>query len=120
LSGKLWPKVSVIWLNYNSIHAIDIAFKSLEAVANLNYPNFELIIVDNGSTDGSAQIIEKIVYEKLRSKMNVKFVRLKRNLGFTGGNNIGYRLKDPDSKYIMLTHNDVIPYPKSLRLLVEF
>ncbi|MEM0057684.1 MAG: glycosyltransferase family A protein [Candidatus Bathyarchaeia archaeon] len=65
------PKVSVFWINYNSIHVIDIIKKSLSALLRLEYPNYELIIVDNGSTDGSLRVIEKHIkiYKKKRMKI---------------------------------------------------
>jgi glycosyltransferase involved in cell wall biosynthesis len=68
-----WPKISIIWLNYNSSRILPIVLKSLESIINLNYPSskFELIVVDNGSTDGS--------FEKLRSLLPEK-VPLRRRL----------------------------------------
>jgi glycosyltransferase involved in cell wall biosynthesis len=50
-----WPKVSIIWLNYNSSGILPIVLRSLESISDLEYPSdrFELIVVDNGSTDDS-------------------------------------------------------------------
>ncbi|MCY0867612.1 MAG: glycosyltransferase family 2 protein [Desulfurococcus sp.] len=96
---------------------LDIVKKSLEAVAELDYPNYEVIIVDNGSTDGSYQEVKNIA-EKL--PVDKKVIRLERNLGFTGGNNIAYKARDPGSKYVVLLNNDAIPLQSSLRELVEY
>ena len=52
------PLVSVFWLNYNSMHVMNIVKESLEAVLCLDYPNFEVIVVDNNST-GGREAIEK-------------------------------------------------------------
>lgn len=112
------PKASVLWVNYNSMPIIDIALKSLSAVDELDYPNLELVIVDNGSTDGSFEAIRDFA-SKLRN-VRVKIHRNERNLGFTGGNNVAYRLADKDSEYIVLLNNDAIPYPGSLREIVEY
>ena len=40
------PKVSIIWLNYNSMRFIEIVKESLLALGDLNYDNYEVIIVD--------------------------------------------------------------------------
>lgn len=51
--------------------------------------------------------------------LKLKIIKLKRNLGFTGGNNVAYRARNPDSKYVVLLNNDAVPYPDGLRNLVE-
>jgi glycosyltransferase involved in cell wall biosynthesis len=53
--------ISIIWLNYNSKPILDLAKRSLESVLTLDYPSYETIIVDNGSTDGSGQDLLSIV-----------------------------------------------------------
>jgi glycosyltransferase involved in cell wall biosynthesis len=58
------PKVSIIWLNYNSWSNIDIVKFSLESCLNLDYPNYEVIVVDNGSTDGSFETVKEIAEKK--------------------------------------------------------
>ena len=57
----MWPRVSITWLNYNSSRIIDLVLKSLEAVVNLDYPSdrYELIVIVNGSTDGSFEAVKK-------------------------------------------------------------
>jgi len=110
------PKVSIIWLNYNSASNLDIVKSSIENSLNLDYPNYEVIVVDNGSTDGSFEVIRQIA----EKKDNCKVIKLEKNLGFCGGNNVGYRARDPDSKYVVLLNNDCIPEEDSLLKLVEF
>jgi GT2 family glycosyltransferase len=92
--------------------------QSLKSIADLDYPSdrYELIVVDNGSTDGSFEKIKGFLEGKSFRK---KIIRLERNLGFTGGSNVGFRARDPDSKYIVLLNNDAIPFRHSLRELVE-
>ena len=111
--------VSIIWLNYNSRGIIDLVLRSLEAVFELDYPEdrYEVIVVDNGSNDGSFETIKDFV-EK-RSGARKKIVRLERNLGFTGGNNAGFRARDVDARYVVLLNNDAVPTKDSLRNLVE-
>jgi len=112
----LIPKVSILWVNYNSLSFINLALESLQAVKDLDYPNYELIVVDNGSVDGSFEIIKKFLNE---SNIKSKLIRLNRNLGFTGGNNVAYAARDPNSKYVVLLNSDAVPRRDSLRRLVE-
>jgi len=108
--------VSILWVNYNSLSFINLALESLQAIRDLDYPNYELIVVDNGSVDDSFDIIKKFVNENnIRSKL----IRLHRNLGFTGGNNVAYAARDPNSKYVVLLNSDAVPRKNSLSQLVE-
>ena len=109
------PKVSVVWVNYNSMGFIDIALASLKSLAELDYPAYEVIIVDNHSTDGSFERVKQYAERK-----RFKVYRTERNVGFTGGNNLGFRLRDKDSKYVVLVNNDAIVYPESLREILEW
>jgi GT2 family glycosyltransferase len=113
-----YPKVSIFWLNYNSMRIKDIVLSSLESVCKLSYPNFELIIVDNGSRDGSYEMIKRFL-NTINVNTHIKLIRLRRNVGFTGGNNIAYKFMDPQSKYFVLLNNDAIVYPDSISKLVE-
>ena len=116
----MWPKVSIIWLNHNSMKIINAVLESLKAIADLDYPNdrYELIVVDNGSTDGSFEKIREFLDG--RGNLRKKIIKLERNTGFTGGCNIGYRARDKESKYVLLVNNDAIPLQNSLRTLVEY
>lgn len=116
----MFPQVSVFWLNYNSMHVIKFIKRSLDALFELDYPNFELILVDNGSTDGSREIIQKHVKTKELKDLQVKFIKLNRNLGFSGGINTAYKARDQKSKYVAIINNDAIPRPNYLKELVHF
>ena len=116
----VWPKVSIIWLNHNSSRFINVVFNSLESVINLDYPSdrYELIVVDNGSTDGSFEKIKEFL--ESRGSIKKKIIRLEKNLGFTGGNNIGYAARDKESKYVLLLNNDAMLRSEGLKTLVEY
>lgn len=107
------PKVSLVWVNYNSMRIKDVVLESLEAVLSLNYPDYEVVIIDNGSSDGS--------YEMIRSAAGgrAKIIRLDRNRGFTVANNIGFRARSRDSKYVVIVNNDAVPHIDSLTGIVE-
>jgi GT2 family glycosyltransferase len=115
-----YPKISIIWLNHNSMKILPLVLQSLESIANLDYPSdrYELIVVDNGSTDGSFEKIREFV-EK-RNSLRKKIIKLDKNLGFTGGNNIGFKARDRESKYVLLLNNDAILLQHGLKTLVEY
>jgi len=75
------PKVFIIILNWNGLQD---TLECLESVYKLDYPNFEVIVVDNGSSDESVAAISTN-YPKVTLIVN------KENLGFEGGNNVGIR-----------------------------
>ncbi len=87
-------KVSIIIVNWNGIFHLR---KCLPGLNKINYPNFEIIVVDNASTDGSIEYIKKN-YPKIKIIVN------KKNLGFAGGNNVGYKKTTGD--YILFLNND--------------
>jgi GT2 family glycosyltransferase len=113
------PPVTVLWLNYNSTHLIDVTKKSLDAIFALDYPDLEIILIDNNSSDGSREWIEKYLKQK-PANSTVSFLRLKANLGFAGAANVAYKKLDPKTKYLALTHNDVVPHSGYLKTIVKF
>jgi len=113
------PPATVIWLNYNSSKILNVVLESLEGLFSLDYPNLEIVVVDNGSTDGSFEAVKRFVEERKPGDVRVKVLRLDRNYGFAGGVNRGYAARSPDSKYVALLNNDAVPYPDSLGRMVE-
>ena len=93
------PKVSLLVLTWNEK---DMLVNCLNSTRNINYPNYEVIVIDNGSTDGTSKMIRE-------EFPNVQLVEIERNVGPTEGANFGIRhaLKNmPD--YIFFTTNDTI------------
>ena len=104
------PRVVIIVLNWNGL-ADTLA--CLASLAGLDYPACEVVVVDNGSTDGSV--------EEIRSRFpSVTLIENGENQGFAGGNNVGlrYALKR-DADYVLLLNNDTEVAPDSLRQLVS-
>lgn len=91
-------KVSIIIVNYNGKHLLK---DCLDSVLKQSFNDFELILVDNGSTDGSVDYVVTH-YSDERIKMALS----KTNLGFSGGNNLGY--KYATGEYIVLLNNDTV------------
>ena len=91
------PRVFIIILNWNGYQDTIACINSLQSIA---YPNFRIVLVDNGSTDGS----EALLRERFPS---INLIQTGRNLGFTGGNNVGMRYAlDNGADYIVLLNND--------------
>lgn len=104
------PLVSLITLNYNQT---GITCEFLESTKNLTYKNFETIVVDNASTVNPTAQIEAGNYP------NVKILLSEKNLGFTGGNNLGMRHAKGD--FVFIVNNDTEVTPDLLeRLLAPF
>lgn len=86
--------ISVVILNWNGGRLVEECLMSLQTQS---YRPLEMIVVDNASTDGSADLI------KMRFP-DVKLIVNDRNLGFGGGNNLGIHVSQ--GRYIMILNND--------------
>ena len=105
-----YSKVSIIILNWDNYKDTK---ECLESLKKITYPNYEIIIVDNGSKDGSTQKIQK-------EFPNHIYIYNKDNLGFSGGNNEGIKYAlERNSDYILLLNNDVTVESDFLNFLVE-
>ena len=101
------PLVSVTVLNFNGKQHLKTC---LDSLLTTDYPNFELILVDNASTDGSIQWVEQ-------NYPNVKIVKNPINKGTSGGYNAG--IKCSNGKYVAILNNDIEVDPNWLRHLVN-
>jgi len=101
------PLVSVIIPNWNGK---DILKTCLQSLIHLAYPNYEIIVVDNASTDGSADMVKK-------EFSDVRLIINKKNLGWAGGCNIGIKAARGD--LIALFNNDAVADPNWLSELVK-
>lgn len=103
-----FPLVSILIVNYNGSEVLAPCLTSLD---KSSYPNFEVIVVDNGSTDNSIKIIKK-------NHKKVILVEAGKNLGFASGNNLA--LESAKGKYILLLNGDTEVEPDWLNELVDF
>ena len=155
------PKVTILLLNYNGWKD---AIECLESVYKITYPNWEVLLVDNGSVDGSVtkikewaagkipveskffeydverkpiEYIEELFYDEEEARVKVSkkekewdmllphqklsILRIVKNRGFTGGNNIGieYILREKKTDYILLLSNDTVVDNYLLKELVK-
>lgn len=94
-----YPHVSIIVLNWNNYE--DTA-ECLESINILSYPNYDIVLVNNGSRDGSGQRLEE-------EFTDITTIHTSENLGFAGGMNTGIKYAlDQDSDLVWLLNNDVI------------
>jgi GT2 family glycosyltransferase len=101
-----YPLVSIVSINYNGAA---VTCEMLESLKKISYPNIEVIIVDNASKEDPTSIVENHPW--------IKFIRSDRNLGFAGGNNLGF--KEATGKYFLMLNNDTEVPTDFLEPLVE-
>jgi len=106
-NSSAMPHVSVIVLNWNGKHLLELC---LPSVLSQDWSDYEVVVFDNGSTDGSVEWV----------RQNFPTVRLmcsERNLGFARGNNEAVRATG--APYVVLLNNDADPAPDWLGELVR-
>ncbi len=108
------PLVSVVMPVHN---AGEFLVESIESILNQTYKKFELIIVDDASTDNSLKIINR--YKKNYPK-RIKVIKLKRTLNRSGDPAANLGIKKAQGKYIAKMDADDIADPKRLEKQVEF
>src|SRR5271169_5112201 len=99
------PEISVVIPNLNGMKYLPGCLSSLQ---NQTFSNFEIIVVDNGSRDGSAVFIRK-------EFPRVKLIELIKNRGFAEGCNIGIRVSG--GRYLAILNNDTEVEPQWLEEL---
>ncbi len=102
-------ELSIIIVNFNTKELLQDCLQSVFKTAK--GINFEVIVVDNGSSDGSNEIIR----EKFSQ---VRFIKNETNLGFAKANNMGIR--QAQGNYILLLNSDTIVSENTLKYLLDF
>ena len=111
LYNYLQPTVSVVLPTYNRAHLLP---RAIDSILNQTFQDFELIIVDDGSTDKSTELLKK--YQKKSNK--IKVIRHTVNQGVATARNSGNtRAK---GKYIAIMDSDDYAYPDFLKKAVEY
>ncbi len=104
------PFVSIVLINFNNGQRTIECLQSLKAI---DYTNYEIILVDNASTDDSLKTIEK----EIMFFPKYQIIKNKENLGFASGCNMGSQVSK--GEYILLLNNDTIVTPNFLSILVH-
>jgi len=106
------PKVSIIIVNWNGL---EDTMECLGSLKDIDYPNYEVIVVDNGSQGNEAEVLR----EKWGEYVHV--IECDKNYGFAGGANIGirYALRVSKPGYILLLNNDTVVAKEFLTEMVR-
>lgn len=97
-------KYSFVILHYLTIDDTVECVNSI--LQNVDYPDYEIVLVDNGSDNNSFSILS----EKFKSRTNIFMIESKENLGFAKGNNLGYKFakEERGAECIIMINNDTI------------
>ena len=107
------PFLTVFSPNFNNERYIS---ETIESIINQTYSNFEYLIIDDGSTDSSWEIIQKYAKKDKR----IKIFRNEKNLGIVKTRNKGLKARSPKSKYFAINDSDDVSKLNRLRIQVEF
>jgi GT2 family glycosyltransferase len=107
--NKAYPLVSIVTVNYNQSETTCDLLSSLQRVT---YPNLEVIVVDNNSTEDNPAIIKQ-------RYPNIVFIQNPVNYGFAAGNNMG--VMAANGEYVLFLNNDTEVRPDFLQpMLLKF
>lgn len=107
------PRVSIIIVTYNALEYVKIC---LNSISKASYSNKEIVVVDNNSNEETKNYLRVL---KRQSQIDRLYLS-KTNTYFSGGNNIGARLSDKNSKYIILLNSDTeIKDPRWIEILLS-
>ena len=102
-------KLAIVIINWNSY---DLTSDTLASLSSTSYKSYDIIVVDNFSTDNSAAQLEK-------NFSSIILLRSDENKGFTGGNNLGFEYAmNKGYEYVMMLNNDVAVESNFLEPLV--
>ena len=101
-------ETTIIIVNWNGLIHLKDCLPSLKKQC---YEDYELIVVDNASTDGSMAYVKKLF-------SNAKIIQLKKNIGFAKPNNLAF--KEAKGKYVLTLNNDIVLKKDFLQKMVAF
>lgn len=107
---KRQPKVSILMLNWNGI---DFTRRCFDSLLKTTYPNFEILLLDNGSVDQEADILQK----EFKKYKKIKIYKNPKNVGYAAGMNKLYT--HATGELVMFINNDMEFTPRWLTILVE-
>jgi hypothetical protein len=103
------PFVSIVILNYNGQKFLE---NCLRSALDSDFETFEIVLVDNASTDNSVEIAKSFIADS-----KLKIICLEENLGFSRGNNVGASVAS--GKYVVFLNNDTVVEKNWLKELVK-
>ena len=110
-------KASIIIPTYNRVNSIK---KVLHVLSYQDYPkdDFEVIVIDDGSTDGTYELLNSSVLRSLRLDLNLKVIKHLSNQGSAKSHNDG--IKASEGEIVVLLDDDLLPVPSFLKAHVEY
>ena len=105
-------KIIVLILSYNGR---DLLKDCVDSYLKNDYENFDIIVIDNGSSDNTKKYVESNWSNK------IEVIRLEKNRGYSGGFNFGlnYAFNKKNADYVLITNNDVVADKKIISSLAE-
>lgn len=104
----MWPKVTVVIVNWNGERFLDRCLSALLAQTVMPH---EVILVDNASCDASLEIVRRFP--------SLRVLPQNENLGFARGNNVAIEASAAESEWIALLNPDAFPEPRWLEALLS-
>jgi len=102
-----------VWIVVLALNNYEDTAECLESLRLLDYPSYSIVLVDNGSTDHTPELVRTQFPE-------VKVIENGQNLGVAAGYNVGIRYAlDNGAEYVFIINNDTIVDPKILQYLVD-
>ena len=102
--------IKILILNWNGKHLLK---PCLDSVSAIDYPNYSVLVIDNGSTDNSVEMVKE-------KYPQVDIIELKKNYGFAGGYNRCFtQLRDEYSEFVLLLNNDTEVDPNILSSFIQ-
>jgi len=101
------PLVSIIIVNFNGREYLQ---KCLQSIMEINYKNYEIILVDNNSTDDTIEFVKN-------SFPSIMIIKLDKNYGYSEPNNIG--AKNAKGDFLLFLNNDTIVTPNCVNELLK-
>ena len=99
-------KFTIITPTYNRVHIIE---RTIDSILNQDYQNFEMIVIDDGSTDGTSKLMEKY-----QENSKIKYLQMPKNQGVNAARNMGFKHIAKDSDWVTLLDSDDEFFPDAL------
>jgi len=111
---KKLPLISIVFATFN---AEKVIARTLESLTKLKYPNYEVIVVDNGSADSTRKLIRSFIKE--HPKFSLRLIGKKQNVGKALAINYGAK-NYAKGEFVMTLDDDSVLHPNALRNVVRY
>ncbi|MHA7130737.1 glycosyltransferase family 2 protein [Algoriphagus namhaensis] len=103
-------RVAIILVNWNGL---DFTQACLDSLRKVDFPNFQVFVVDNASQNKEAEVLKSAFSE-------IELIQSRKNRGFTGGNNLGIQAAlDQGFSHVLLLNNDTLVEPDFLKKMMD-